>query len=66
MRAENPGDAEKTWGEFVREDTAETETFIPDIGSRADWRFLNEGPSTTMEADIKNDINAFLAKYILS
>jgi dephospho-CoA kinase len=36
VRAENPGDAEKTWEQFQKEHEAETEIYIPELMKQAD------------------------------
>ena len=42
-RAENPGDAEKTWEQFQKEHEAETEIYIPELMKQADVTIDNNG-----------------------
>jgi len=51
-RAQNPGDAQKTWGEFLAEDSAPNEQYIEDIGARADVLIDNNGSEKALEDQV--------------
>lgn len=59
-RADRPGDAEKTWGQFQKEDVAESESMIEKIGTQADYVIDNSG---TVE-DLHRQVQKFLVEKI--
>src|SRR3989338_1289494 len=57
--AEKVGEDKTTFDEFLKEEKAKTEQSIPDIGSRADFKIVNEG---TLE-DYKKEVRKFCEKF---
>ena len=57
---EKVGEDKATLEEFLKEEKAKTEEFIPDIGSRADFKIVNEG---TLE-DYKKEAQKFCEKFL--
>ncbi len=60
-RNEKSGDAEKTIEKFIEEDDAQTERFIDDIGSLADFAITNDG---SLE-DYRKQVEDFYEKFIV-
>ncbi len=52
-RASRPGEREKTFEQFLREEEAPTEVEIPHIGSRADYRIENTGSREDLERSVR-------------
>lgn len=52
-RKEKEGEGQTTFEEFQKQDTMKNETFIADIGSRADYRIVNEGTLEDMKREVK-------------
>lgn len=59
-RGENQGEAEMTFEQFMREEQAENEVFIPEIGKRADVTITNDG---SIE-DLSRKIDAFYKEHV--
>jgi dephospho-CoA kinase len=59
-RNDRPGDAEKTWEEFMRENDAEPERMIEEIAKEADVTIDNSG---TMDA-LRREIQTFLREKL--
>lgn len=59
-RRENPGDEEKTQEAFLAEDSAETEKYVEEIGSRAEYKIDNNG---TLQ-DYEDQVREFYQKVI--
>lgn len=57
-RADRPGDAEKTWEEFLKEQSAEAESMIDAIAKEADFAIDNSG---TLD-DLRREIRKFIKK----
>lgn len=57
-RAENPGDAEKSWEEFQKDAAAETEVSIRTIASKAEYAITNNG---TLD-DLHRELDALISK----
>lgn len=57
---EKVGEDKATFEEFLKEEKAKTEEFIPDIGSRADFKIVNEG---TLE-NYKKEAQKFCEKFL--
>lgn len=55
------GEKEKTWGQFLEEEKASTETYITEFGSHADWKIENNGTSAELETKIRE----FFQKAVL-
>lgn len=60
VRKEKVGEIAKSWEEFLREDGAETEQYIDDIGSRADAVIDN---NETVE-DYQHQVDAFYYRFV--
>jgi len=60
-RNEKAGEGEMTRGQFDREEEAPNEFFIPQIGSRADFKIINDGPVSYVEKCVDNFHDNFLA-----
>lgn len=52
-RADRPGDAEKTWEQFQKEDVAETESRIEEIGKQADYIIDNSGSFENLQSQVR-------------
>ncbi len=57
-RADRPGDAEKTWEEFLAEDNAESESKIDEIAKAADVHIDNSGTEESLRAQVKEFLQA--------
>jgi dephospho-CoA kinase len=55
------GEKEKTWEQFLREEKAATEAYIPDFGSRADRKIENNGTQKELETYVRE----FFADLVL-
>ncbi len=53
-RNENPGDAQKTWEDFLADENAETEQQIPETMSKADFTINNNGSWDELWEQIHN------------
>lgn len=56
-RADRPGDAEKTWEEFLKEQSAESESLIDEIAKEADFKIDNSGDVEWLRHQIQNFLN---------
>jgi dephospho-CoA kinase len=56
-RAENPGDAEKSWEDFIKDSSAEPEAQIRTIAAQAQYAIKNDG---TLE-DLHRELDALIA-----
>ena len=62
-RNENPGDGEKTFDQFLKEEKAETEAEIPEVMSHADYEIVNEGSFVDLEETIDNIMEQIKANH---
>lgn len=61
-RKEKTGEANTTWEQFMAEEQAENERYIPQIGAKADFTIKNEGTLEEFNANVAE----FYKKYIPS
>lgn len=52
-RGEKPGEKDLTWEKFMEQELSLTEKHIPDIGSRADWKIMNDGTVEELEEKVR-------------
>ena len=52
-RADRPGDAEKTWEQFLKEQSAEAESMIDAIGREADFRIDNSNDLESLRKQVR-------------
>lgn len=53
-RGENTDDAAKTWEQFLKEEQAETEVFIPQLINEADYTVDNNGDRAALEKQMED------------
>lgn len=56
-RGEKVGEAEMDYSQFVKEEGAKNEVLIPQIGSLADFKIINEGSIENFEDEIRKIAN---------
>ena len=61
-RKEKAGEESTTFEEFIEQQTKKNETFIQDIGSRADFKIENNGSLNELEEQIEIFVNKFSLK----
>jgi dephospho-CoA kinase len=66
-RNEKVGEAEMSWEQFLEEEKAENEIYIPKIGEKADYKILNDKNEEKWPPPIfKNEIIKFCLKKIMT
>jgi len=66
-RNEKVGEAEMSWEQFLEEEKAENEIYIPEIGEKADYKILNDKNEEKWPPPIfKNEILKFCAKKLMT
>ncbi|MFA6072172.1 MAG: hypothetical protein WC810_26705 [Janthinobacterium sp.] len=60
QRKEKVGEAETTFEQFQKEDQAENEIYIEQIGAKADFTIDNNGTLDEMRGQVKNFIDKYL------
>lgn len=56
QRADRPGDAEKTWEQFLKEQAAEAESMIDELAKEADFKIDNSGTTEELRLQVKSFI----------
>lgn len=60
VRKEKEGEGAMTFEQFLREEKAQTEVFIPEIGAEADYKIVNNG---SLE-ELKKTVDQFRKKFL--
>lgn len=53
-RKENPGDEQKTYQEFLKDQQAEAEQLIQELGEKAEFKIVNDGTKEDLTSEVEN------------